>query len=254
MRALMREFFVLAFGLLGSCACAASEDDGGLEPWLPRTMLQYRCVFNDGSYVEYKEVSKWYPHAELIPHAQKYASWKEDTWYVDAQGRRHDIWISVDRQCRGLGLQDARIFYINGYQDQGRRFLILGTSQTRYGKAVPVPEVRIPDHPCAIRGQEPRLAELPEAKFLACNPAFLMRDAPDGRIVAESPVITLGKGSPWPYNTVRYVFRSIYDKGAWGPVELSTTGMIFEIGKTQAEQSWAPSYRCLNDRRMGGCK
>jgi hypothetical protein len=242
---------LLACGLyMAACSRAANL------PWVPRTTEHFKCVFKDGSYVEYKKIKKWFPYAEVVPHAQTLADWKDLIYYIDQKGKKLEIYLPLQSGCIGVGKSEGRLFYRDGYQERAGDFVLMGVG----GEFAPFklfPNIKPPKDPgCTDDNRDPLLVAKGVYDAVFCDGNWMMREKEGGDVIAETPVWSRGDEPAYPvYGVVRYVFRAIYSRGSkdWSPVELTDSGMIYEIGKTRENQSWAPKYRCLADRPRGGC-
>ena len=241
-----------ALALLGTCACPAATP-----PWVARTSEHFKCRFGDGSYVEHQHLVKWFPYAEAVPHAQTTADWKTVTHYVVPGQKRLEIDLPVQFGCESVGKLDGHLFYRNGFQDRQRAFVLVGVD----GESPPfkrLAQVSRPPNPgCTKAKPDPLLVAKGLQDAMFCSEGWMMREAPDGSIVAEAPVWSNGKHEDYPrYGLVHFVFRRRYSLATreWTPVELSDTGEIYEMGKTRGGQSWAARYECLVDRPRGGCQ
>lgn len=210
--------------------------------YVPRTRAHIQCQFPDGSYTEYKVREKWYPHAELIPHAQNYGDLDSRLRYVDEHGKRHEGVGAADLQCRGVGKRDGRVFWVGGFEDVRKHMISF--------ELVAEKPDEIPIEPRPRPQQLPQfaqvLAELKANEFVAARDTGLVVALDSRQLLLEVP-LTTSRHPSYPASTVLYVLQSRSpDFGhTWSEPVLTKKAELYEIGRTLDAQSWAPALKVI---------
>ncbi|HEY0063869.1 MAG TPA: hypothetical protein VGC21_17260 [Telluria sp.] len=223
----------LGAALLVALVAAAQAAD----VYLPRTRAHIKCHFADGSYTEYKVREKWYPHAEVIPHAQTYGALGATLRYVDVGGKRYDGVGAADLQCRGVGKRDGRVFWVGGFQDMRKQMITFALVPDKADEIALEPRPR----PQQLPQFASILAELKTREFVATRDTGLVVPLDARQLLLEVP-LTTSRHPDYPTSTVLYVLQSRSpDFGqSWSEPILTKKAELYEIGKTLDAQSWAP--------------
>ena len=100
-----RRYLLLAATIAGLATIVHFGDDG-VEIYIPRTLVHYKCHFPDGSYTEYKKRYKWYFYLEALPViVNTRGNLDFNKKYVDAKGRTHQYVGTGESgsDCIGIG-------------------------------------------------------------------------------------------------------------------------------------------------------
>ena len=252
-----RRYLLLAATLVGLATIVHFGDDG-VEVYIPRTLVHYKCHFPDGSYAETKERYKWLFYLEVfnaIPrmsaNTSKYLDFTEK--YVDAKGRTHQH-VGIGEygwDCIGIGKRNGRLFWTHGFENSTGQMVHFDPNFNAKGVIAP----RWEDFPKGISHYLPKSLFHPDGdsgpptenqKFLkkehlyTGDGTYVLPIGNDNSLLFEQTLTAL-KHPTVPMGTVLYVYQSLSsDNGkTWSPPVITKDAKLFEIGKLITEQSWS---------------
>ncbi len=214
------------------------SEANSIEVFLPRTRTHIKCNFADGSFFEYKVREKWYFYLEIIPHVQTTADLDTKWRYVSPTHQVHNDIGTSDRNCRGVGKHEGRIFWTGGFEDVRHRMITFAFSPTNANEL----SNHLVPRPTEAPHLQSKLAELKSKEYVGSvqGPVVIALDA--RRLLLEQPLIATSRHRQFVSATVVYVLQSrSNDFGeSWSTPILTTNADLYEIGRTLSDQSWAP--------------
>lgn len=247
-----RRYLLIAAGLFGLATIVHFGDDG-VEVYIPRTLLHYKCHFPDGSYTEYQERYKWYFYLEALPvivNTRDDLDYKGK--YVEANGKAHEYIGRGEHgsNCIGIGKRNGRLFSVHGFEntegqlvDHSSRFN--GKEGRGHWEDFPqglshyLPKSLF--HPDGDSGPPTENQKFLEKEHLYTgNGTYVLPIGNDNSLLFEQALTALEHPTV-PFRTVLYVYQSLStDNGkTWSPPVITKDAKLFEIGKLVTEQSWS---------------
>ena len=248
-----RRYLLLAATIAGLATIVHFGDDG-VEIYIPRTLVHYKCHFPDGSYTEYKKRYKWYFYLEALPViVNTRGNLDFNKKYVDAKGRTHQYVGTGESgsDCIGIGKRNGRLFWVYGFENSKGQMVHFDP----YFNAKDVIAPRWEDFPNGLSHHHPKSLRYPDgdAGPPTENQKFLEKEhlyTGDGTYVLPigndttylfEQALTALKHPTVPMGTVLYVYQSLSSGNGktWSPPVITKDAKLFEIGKLVTEQSWS---------------
>ena len=254
-----RRYLILAAAIAGIAAILHIGDDG-VEVYIPRTLLHYKCHFPDGSYTEYKERYKWYFYLEALPViVNTRGNLDSISKYVDPQGKIDDEGLASDNSdCIGIGKRNGRLFSRSGFENADGQWVAHSSrfnGTEGWGRWEDFPKVlsrHLPKslgQPFGEAGPPTENQEFLKNEYLSTgNGTYVLPLENDSTFLFEQ-ALTAREHPGSPFRTILYVYQSLStDNGkTWSPPVITKDAKLFEIGKLITEQSWSAKPEIIVD-------